>query len=586
MCTQAYRTNLKDRMQKMDIVDLCTRERANTKWKFYKLTNLAIFASLLKDVPMGCKDTVLREPLLRKCDVNCLTFERNTRQTYNDTLCLFSALALHLHGNKKLEEETSKIFNLFLINGEDGDVSKFQGVHLNDIPKVEDLLQLKIFLFDIDFVDVELIGELCRRSNQKYENSVKLLRYNKHICYVNNINVMFKAFRCTTCDTFFSKTGNLERHLVTCSDGVKHFYPKNVYELRETLFEKLNAFNIPYKNEQKLFKNLAIFDLESICVKEDSYKQTETTKWIGKPVPKSGSISSNLSPEPIFSVTPILIISSRLFITALEGLATRSKFKMKLNFFEVETAIKIKLCAVLEQINQRRNRAERVSNFVDDCIEEEEEKDLSTHFLQMQKNQLVDLQEHFERYCNVLPVFGFNSAKYDVNLIKSYLLPILVNERDIEPTVMKKANQFVSFKFRDFQLLDIMNFLGGVTSLDSFLKAYPTKETKCFFPYEWFDCPEKMNNKELSPYDSFFSILRNNNPLEKDYNNFQNLVNSGLTTEQAVAKLRMDRIPPTGAENFSYLQNVREINNMQYFSDFFKWYNNKDVVPTLEAMRK
>ena len=226
---------------------------------------------------------------------------------------------------------------------------------------------------------------------------------------------------------------------------------------------------------------------------------------------------------------------------------------MKLNFIEVETAIKIKLCAILEQLNQRRNRAERVSNFVDDCIVEEEETDLSTQFLQMQKNPLIDLQEHFERYCNVLPVFGFNSAKYDINLIKSYLLPILVNERDIEPTVIKKANQFVSFKFGDIQLLDIMNFLGGATSLDSFLKAYKTKETKGFFPCEWFDCPEKMNNKQLPPYDSFFNILRNSNPLEKDYNDFQNLVNSGLTTEQAVAKLRMDRIPPTGAENYLYL---------------------------------
>ena len=34
VCTQADMTNLKDRMQKMDIVDICTRERANTKWKF------------------------------------------------------------------------------------------------------------------------------------------------------------------------------------------------------------------------------------------------------------------------------------------------------------------------------------------------------------------------------------------------------------------------------------------------------------------------------------------------------------------------------------------------------------------------
>ena len=34
VCTQADMTNLKDRMQKMDVVDICTRERVNTKWKF------------------------------------------------------------------------------------------------------------------------------------------------------------------------------------------------------------------------------------------------------------------------------------------------------------------------------------------------------------------------------------------------------------------------------------------------------------------------------------------------------------------------------------------------------------------------
>ena len=71
----------------------------------------------------------------------------------------------------------------------------------------------------------------------------------------------------------------------------------------------------------------------------------------------------------------------------------------------------------------------------DDC---DNEVCASTQFLQIQKNQLIDLQVSLERYCNVLSVFNFNSAKYDLNLIKSYLLPILVNERDIEPTVIKK----------------------------------------------------------------------------------------------------------------------------------------------------
>ena len=100
--TQADMTNLEERMHKMDIVDICTRERSNRKWKIYKLTNLTIFASLLKGVPMACKDTVLPEPLLKNHNVNCLTFETNTRQPFNDNLCLFRALALHLHGKEKL----------------------------------------------------------------------------------------------------------------------------------------------------------------------------------------------------------------------------------------------------------------------------------------------------------------------------------------------------------------------------------------------------------------------------------------------------------------------------------------------------
>ena len=121
---------------------------------------------------------------------------------------------------------------------------------------------------------------------------------------------------------------------------------------------------------------------------------------------------------------------------------------------------------------------------------------------------------------NTLPVFGFNSGKYDLNLIKSYLLPYLIHERDIQPTVIKKANHFVSLKFGDVQFLDILNFCGGATSLDSFLEAYKTSETKGFFSSEWFDSPEKLDATFLPPYDCFFSKLRNYNPLEKEFTDF------------------------------------------------------------------
>ena len=86
VCTPDDITNLKEKIQEMDIDDLCIRERDNTKWKFYKLTNLTVFALLLKDVPMGCKDSVLPEPLLKYQNVKCLTYEENTKRPYKDNL--------------------------------------------------------------------------------------------------------------------------------------------------------------------------------------------------------------------------------------------------------------------------------------------------------------------------------------------------------------------------------------------------------------------------------------------------------------------------------------------------------------------
>ena len=130
---------------------------------------------------------------------------------------------------------------------------------MTDIPKVEEMLQINIFLYDIDFVDGELIGELGRRSIQKIEKSVKLLRYNNHICFVSDMNSFFKSFCCSSCDTIFSKTGNLERHLITYSDRVTH--KCNWWELYRTDATVKNHLrsNFPYQrplSEERLMQEI------------------------------------------------------------------------------------------------------------------------------------------------------------------------------------------------------------------------------------------------------------------------------------------------------------------------------------------
>ena len=141
-------------------------------------------------------------------------------------------------------------------------------------------------------------------------------------------------------------------------------------------------------------------------------------------------------------------------------------------------------------------------------------------------------------------MFGSNSAKRDLILIKSHLLPILVNERDIKTTVIKKRNKLISFKLGDFQLFDITTFLGRATSLDSFLKAYKTSETKRFFPYEWFDQLDKMQKTDFPPYEAFYKKRCNCNTFEAKHADYVNFLKSLIDHRTSRPQIKTNRATP------------------------------------------
>ena len=259
---------------------------------------------------------------------------------------------------------------------------------------------------------------------------------------------------------------------------------------------------------------------------------------------------------------------------------------MNIKFLAIETRVKSKLNQIFSAFEQSRCRKEPKLEFEDGCIEKQEEPNVSTQFLETQKNQLIGLQ--LERYWNVLPVFGSDSAKEDFIILEKFLLPPLENARRIEPVVMKEANQFVSFRFGVVQLLDILDFLGGTTSLDSLLRANKTSETNSYFPYKRFDYSEKLNKTQLLPYETFFSKLRYKITLEKTYSDFLCSIDGGLTSKEYLSKLNLKQSPATGQQNYQYLImiSVWQQENTCSFKDILRWYNNLEVIPTLKAMQK
>ena len=130
-------------------------------------------------------------------------------------------------------------------------LNQFQGIHMNESPVVEDLPTLNFQLYVKNFVDRNIIGELASRNVQKYENAVRLLRYNDHFCYVNNFNAVFQQLRCFNSETFFNNFFNFGQHLTRCSERVKDFYPSNVSQIRETLFDERDFFGIKCLSQQK-----------------------------------------------------------------------------------------------------------------------------------------------------------------------------------------------------------------------------------------------------------------------------------------------------------------------------------------------
>ena len=151
-----------------------------------------------------------------------------------------------------------------------------------------------------------------------------------------------------------------------------------------------------------------------------------------------------------------------------------------------------------------------------------------------------------------LPVLGFNSGKYDLNAVKEFLFPVLVQNEQVQFTI-KRNNNIICLKTRNLRFLDVTNFLAPGFSYDKFLKAYECPQTKGFFPYEWMDSLEKLEHQSLPPHEAFYSTLTNKNISKEDYR---------------------------------YCQQVWSTKNMQTFRDFLIWYNNLDVQPFCDALEK
>ena len=151
-----------------------------------------------------------------------------------------------------------------------------------------------------------------------------------------------------------------------------------------------------------------------------------------------------------------------------------------------------------------------------------------SHFI----SNIQQVKKDFLTYITQLPVIGFNSGRYDLNLIKVDILKY-INYTENEIFTIKKKPTYLTIGTPHMKFLDISNYLAVGCSYEKFLKAYGCNIPKGVFPYEWFDSLEKLDCISLPEMEDFYSTMKMSNPLESEseYEELKNLwIKNGMRT--------------------------------------------------------
>ena len=126
---------------------------------------------------------------------------------------------------------------------------------------------------------------------------------------------------------------------------------------------------------------------------------------------------------------------------------------------------------------------------------------------------LCGIEKEFVKWIKRVPVVGFNSQRYDINVIKQPLMSCLLHDIDF---VVKKNDALTCVQTERLRFLDAINYISPGFSYAKYLTAYGVEECKGVFPYEWLDGLDKLAFPSLPPRESFYSSLTQKNVSEED----------------------------------------------------------------------
>ena len=435
------------RLRRMDLFTQLLRNREDTRWIPVLVTNFR-FTIFHTFYPIGDLHGPLPDYVKHNRAVISLETNSNTGMQYEDHYCAFRCLALHRgYDVKSLEGETLDLFNTWARYK--GGIKDFKGITFEDLPDLESLFEINLEVYTLK---PEGIAGSVYKSRGRREDTAYLHLYQGHFSYIQDFAMFAKKYQCKFCDKLWEHHGNYIRHEQKCKDKTRYVYPGGFYSQKKSVFEELSYFGIGCTD--RVYTHFITFDFESILKKVQNQRSTKM-EWTQEHVPTSVSICSNV---PGF-LDPHCIVNSdaddlvREMIEYMQGIATTAK---ELN--------KEKWGQQLYQLEQK----------IQDSmpLDEDDEGDAC------EIAKLKQLYGKLKGYIRQIPVLGFNSAKYDLNLIKTKVAKHLgLHEEEFCFTIKKEQCVCVYFDGE----LEVFGRVGTGYILRKISQGIPSGRIESFF---------------------------------------------------------------------------------------------------------
>ncbi|KAG3179897.1 hypothetical protein PC128_g15799 [Phytophthora cactorum] len=557
--------NSRSDIRKKIISEIRSMELANTLnypksgYKLKSITGFKIYI-YFREHALGDSEAVI--PKILRENKHVINFPKTNNK------CVFHCIAWHLHQHAKkdprrIQAQVKEVFKRYCsYKGVQYSLSIFRSFKPIDLLQLDELEECFHFGINVYSMDVKTGNVECIRRSEREGVVMDILSHENHALYIKNIDMLQSKYQCPKCEMVFVSSERVKNHKKNQCELVNiESFPAEptIYKPAQNAIRSLlTKYSIT--NTDQYIDHFIVYDFEAI-LKPTATQHGENTVFTNEHIPVSVSVADSLTEEV------------RCFVNDDPKMLLTDMFKyigsvsVKIQQYNVD-----KYKSLLQKIINAHGltgmeipgvnlgRTYKMPD-VDGWIKEGKYASFFDFHCSLgfgkQRSDYGKLKQQLDQ----VPVFGFNSGRYDINLIKKDLFAVIGTD-NIKSVI--KNPSYMCIATSHMKMLDISNYVPAGTSYDKYLTTYLggckcDDKIRCIcglgkglFPYEYITAFNVLNQTTIPPKAAFDSKLRGTS---------------------------------INADDYKRIQFVWGYYGMKSIKDLLVWYNNLDVVPFIKAIK-